>query len=382
MSEWNDERLARAALSYIVMPGDGRLQGLVAQEGAAEVLSGLVRQGDESAWGRRAKRVEPQVMADEAERYGLRFVIPGDAEWPKQLADLDECVNVYGMSGSPFGLWLKGSGNLAELARRAVALVGARAASRYGTNTCAEMAERLARNNYCNYTIISGGAYGIDTAAHRGALASGRTIAVCARGLDDFYPRSNYALYEQILEQGVLCAEPPVGAEPNRQGFLARNRIIAALSRAVVVVEAAARSGALNTASWGDALGRPVLAVPGAVTSTMSVGSNRLIRDGKASLVTSAADVLAIVNDLGNAPELPETGEPRALDELPAKLMNVREQLSVRKWKAVGDIALGCGFDIPNTMASLAELELRGHAQKDPGGSWRLARQNAQSRLL
>lgn len=373
MSEWDEERLARAALTYVVMPGDGRLQKLVASEGAADILKGLARQGNESFWGRRAQAIDPEKIACDSEKLGIRFVIPGDSEWPEQLSDLDQCEDVVGMSGSPFGLWLKGKGNLARLAASSIAVVGSRAASRYGVNVAAEMSARLARNEYRSYAVVSGGAYGIDAAAHRGALSTGRTIAVCARGLDDFYPRSNRPVFEEIMRDGVICAEPPVGVEPKRQGFLARNRIIAALTKATVVVEAAARSGALNTATWANTLNRPIMAVPGSVNSTMSVGSNRLIRDGKASLVTGANDVLALVNELGNSPELAETGMDRSLDRLPNKLMNVREQLSSRKWKSTQELSIEVGFPVPQLMASLAELQLRGHAETDSAGRWRLA---------
>jgi len=236
---------------------------------------------------------------------GLRFIIPGDPEWPAKLDDLVGVRFDMRPTEPPVGLWVTGPGNLAEWTNNAIAMVGSRAATRYGESVAMSFAQDLAsgRNTFdpdgpplAARTIMSGGAFGIDAASHRGALQSGgRTIAVAAGGLDINYPPGNSGLLDLIREKGLMVSEYPPGMAPQRPQFLERNRLIAALSDGVVVVEAALRSGARNTASWAHAIGRPIMAVPGPVTSAMSVTPHRLIQDGRASLVTTPADVEATI---------------------------------------------------------------------------------------
>lgn len=215
----------------------------------------------------------------------MRALTPDVGGWPRQLDDLDD--------ERPRRLWVSGVGDLRLLAVRSVAVVGARNATSYGLDVAARIAAGLTA---AGWTVVSGAAFGIDSAAHRGALAAGGpTVAVTAGGVDRPTPRSHTALFARIAESGSVCSEADPGSVPQGFSFLRRNRLIAALTRATVVVEAAARSGALNTAVWAETLGRPVLAVPGPATSPMSVGTHRLIREGMAQLVTDTDDVLAVV---------------------------------------------------------------------------------------
>jgi DNA processing protein len=237
-------------------------------------------------WAPRLADLDPGRVLDRADRLDARVVVPGDAEWPTGLDDLG--------GSAPLCLWVRGPVDLAAAVRRSVALVGARAATAYGEHVAADLAAGLAE---AGCTVVSGGAYGIDVAAHRGALAvGGPTIALLAGGVDRTYPAGNHTLLESLArEHGAVVAECPPGTAPVRARFLLRNRLIAALSGATVVVEAAWRSGALSTATHAAALLRPLGAVPGPVTSMASAGCHRLIRDGAAVCVTGTPDVLELV---------------------------------------------------------------------------------------
>jgi DNA processing protein len=181
--------------------------------------------------------------------------------------------------------------DLAACCGHAVAIVGSRAATAYGNHVASGIAVGLADGGW---TVVSGAAYGIDAAAHSGALAAdGITVAVLACGVDRPYPRAHAGLLQQIATYGLIVSEAPPGRQPSRDAFLARNRIIAALAGGVVVIEAGRRSGTMSTVAHADALGRPVMAVPGPVTSAVSAGCHQLIREQAALCVTSASDVLA-----------------------------------------------------------------------------------------
>ncbi|HLZ36978.1 MAG TPA: DNA-processing protein DprA [Mycobacteriales bacterium] len=194
----------------------------------------------------------PPGIFETVDRLGGRFVCPGDAEWPSQLDDLH--------ATRPFGLWLRGGSHLRLVAVRSVAVVGARAATAYGEHVSGELAADLAD---AGWAVVSGGAFGVDAASHRGALAAGgATVAVLASGIDVPYPRGHDTLFDRIAHEGLLVTDWPPGAAPARLRFLVRKRVIAALTRGTVVVEAAARSGALNTARHARELGRLVMAGP------------------------------------------------------------------------------------------------------------------------
>jgi DNA protecting protein DprA len=243
----------------------------------------------------------PRRALDAADRIGCRLLVPGDPGWPTVLDDLD--------ATAPLCLWVRGPADLHALSARSVALVGARAATPYGEHVAADLAAGIAE---AGGLVVSGGAYGIDVAAHRGALsAGGITVALLAGGVDRTYPAGNRDLLESLArEHGAVVAECPPGTAPVRSRFLLRNRLIAALAGATVVVEAAWRSGALSTAAHAGALLRPLGAVPGPVTSMASVGCHRPLRDGAAVCVTSTADVLELIGPPGGA--VPERRAGRA----------------------------------------------------------------------
>lgn len=212
----------------------------------------------------------------------MRHVLRATSEWPTQLEDLDD--------GAPKGLWLVGDGDLRLLALRSIAIVGCRNATAYGVALAGRWAAELVA---AGWTVVSGAAFGIDAAAHRGALAAGGpTVAMMAGGVDVPVPSSHGRLIAEIADSGLIVSEYPPGSPARRHSFLERNRLIASLTRATVVVEAAQRSGALNTANWAHALGRTVLAAPGPADAPTSRGTHRLIRDGSAVLVRDVDDVL------------------------------------------------------------------------------------------
>lgn len=292
------DRLARVKLSCVIEPGDLRVTGVVSELGAAKVVDYLEAAGDvERHWafalGADLGHVDAGQMLEQAAARGIRFLVPGDAEWPAQLGDLRHAGALHERGGEPVGLWVRGAHDLRELAGNAVAVVGSRAATSYGTEQATELSRDLAA---MGHTVVSGLAYGIDQAAHRGALlAGGPTIAVLPCGVDRPYPAAHAQLLEAVAERGLVVAEAPPGAAPTRTRFLARNRITAALAEGTVVVEGAVRSGALSTAHWTTNLDRPVMGVPGPVTSAASAGVNQLIRRGSATAVASAKDVITDV---------------------------------------------------------------------------------------
>ena len=268
------EAEARLVIAAASEPGDHRVASVVAQHGAQECLARpeLLPPGAVS-------RLDASAIEQLGRHADCHWVTPGHDWWPAELSVLQTVV--------PIGLWFRAAAWQPPAV--AVSVVGARSATQYGEYMASEIAAGLEESGLA---VVSGGAYGIDAAAHRGALAvRGQTIAVLAGGVDVPYPRSNHALFERILERGALVSEVMLGIQPLRHRFLVRNRLIAAWGAATVVVEARERSGALNTATQAGTLGRDVFAVPGPVTSAASAGCHRLIRDG-AVLVTGAADVI------------------------------------------------------------------------------------------
>lgn len=371
---WSPERRARAALTHICEPGRPDLSRLVAAEGAPAVVEALRGASGTTAWTRRAQSLDLDALIARAEGIGARLIIPGDDEWPGSLSGLDHIEPVGGMCGAPLALWVRGRCRLDEIlpeGRTSLAIIGARACTCYGRTAATELAQQLAGQ----FPVLSGGAYGIDVAAHRGALAAGGpTIAVMAGGLDEWYPKGNSSVFEQILQRWVLVSELPPGMRPTRPGFLARNRLIAALSTGVLVVEAAMRSGAVNTAHWGGALGRLVMALPGPVTSAMSETPHRLIRDHEAELVSGPADVRALLCGPGEQCELPFTGPARLLDGLTPELLAVREALPGRGSLSADELAARARCTSAACDSALVELELLGLVEQAGPGRWRLSR--------
>ena len=367
------DRCARLALSRLGEPGDLRMAGLVAELGAervyAELLDGRDPRGVRTDVAARLEGIEPARDLERASRAGLRWVVPGDAEWPASVDDLDRCEPLNGMGRAPLGLWVRGPIRLDELTAP-VAVVGSRSATTYGTDVAAELAAGLARSGAA---VLSGAAFGIDQAAHRGALAgNGPTVAVLACGADRAYPAAHQGLLDHLAEHGAVVSELAPGCAPTRLRFLARNRIIAALSRGTVVVEAAVRSGALNTASWALRLNRPVMGVPGPVTSAPSEGVHQLIRSGAATLVTRADDVLELTGAMGEhlaeAPRAPTT----ARDRLTRPQRQVLEAVPLLRPAQSDSIARTAGLGLVQVRSALDGLSRRGLVEQLPTG-WRLA---------
>jgi DNA processing protein len=375
------ERRARAALSFLADPGDAVLGTALGSMTAAEVLAAvtgadsdgdalLVGQPADPAvtravnkWRTRIGLVPTAAKLDLWQDRGLRLVVPGDAEWPTQLDDLGET--------RPLLLWLRGTADLRFACLNSVSMVGSRAASGYGQHIAIEMAAAVAQRGV---TVISGGAYGIDECAHRGALAGdGLTVAVLAGGLCYGYPRGHAGLFSAVAAQGALVSECPPDQRPTRPGFLIRNRIIAALGRGTVVVEAALRSGALNTAKHARELGRPVMAVPGPVTSEQSAGAHELIREYGAMCVTAARDVLEhLTPSAEGSASGPRRGPAVARDDLDPVATAVLEQVPVRG-AGPASIAVRAGVDIDTAVGTLGLLAAAGFVQRCPQG-WRLRR--------
>lgn len=298
-ADLSPERRARLVLNRVGEPGHHKLLGLVAGVGPVAALRYLSRKADDRSDDlvERIAVADPEADLAEAAAQGIRFVTPEDREWPTTLGDLDRGPVLYERGGSPLGLWVRGPNRLDDAVARSVAIVGSRSATTYGVDASFRIAAGVGG---AGVPVISGAAFGIDFAAHRGALSSpAPTVAVLACGADRVYPAAHRDLLERIAETGLVVSEAPLGGDPLKVRFLARNRLIAAFSTGTVVVEAALRSGALNTANWAAGLGRVVMGVPGAVTSAPSAGVHELIRNRNAVLVTSADDVVEAVAPIG-----------------------------------------------------------------------------------
>ena len=362
------DRCARLLLSQWCEAGDQALGARVRERGAhtvvEEALAGHSPLPASTGIGARVpsgttydaairRWVEPAWIA--AERIGARYVVPGDLEWPSQLDDLRDAA--------PLGLWLAGAGDLRLLALRSISVVGARSATAYGEGIARELGAHLAESDWLT---VSGGAFGIDAAAHRGALAvNGATACVLAGGVDVPYPRSHADLLARIRDSGVRISEAPLGGAAMRHRFLTRNRLIAALSRGSVLVEAALRSGGRSTVREARALNRVVMAFPGPVTSPMSAGCHAVIRDEAVQLVTSPREVLALVegrltsDDQGCADD-EDLGwrERRVLDAVPA-----------RRPAPLVSIARLAGLGLAEAMTALGTLDALGLVQR-AGEGW------------
>jgi len=387
------ERVARAALTWVAEPGDPAMGALLSVCSPAEIVAALIEGRMPAAdaaredngtpsdapasvprlerarrrWAARLGEVPPESALDGWRRDGIRLVIPGDAEWPSQLDVLDEA--------RPWGLWVRGHADLRFACLRSVSVVGTRAATAYGAHVCGELAVTLAE---AGWTIVSGGAYGIDGRAHQGALAvGGTTVAVLACGVDRDYPVGHCELFRSIREQGALVSEWPPGRMPTRPGFLVRNRVIAALSRGTVVVEAALRSGALNTARHAHDLGRPLMAVPGPVTSAQSAGCHEAIREWGAVCVTSARDVMRMLEFAADQPGGQDPARPQepvlARDLLDPDSTRVLEAVPARGGKGPARIAITAGVDFDTVMRCLGGLAAAGFVERCDRG-WRLRR--------
>lgn len=363
--------LAWAYLSKVVQGSCPPLAQLVTAVGPVDAAR-AVRERDLSSFLDR--RTSARAHLDTAARdldllrsMGGRLVTPDDDEWPRWRLLAFDTLGTGRDDGAPLALWVLGNRPVDELTARSVAVVGTRAASSYGEHVTAELAGDLAADGW---TIVSGAAFGIDAAAHRAALGSGGlTVAVLACGVDRAYPAGHGRLLQQIARDGAVISEYPPGTTPARYRFLARNRLVAGLSEAVVVVEAGWRSGARNTATWGRRLGRPVLAVPGPVTSAASTGCHRMIREGEARLIAGAADVVEEAGPIGVDGD--DSGPARALDVLDGDAATVYEALPASGTCGTRELSEESGVPVGRVRALLPVLELDGFVGSDDSGWFR-----------
>jgi len=370
----DEERAALIALAHCVEPADAVVGRLVLRAGPVEVVD-RIRHGavgkrlGEGLLARLADADAPSAE-DRAGAVGGRIVTRLDREWPRQLDDLG--------AAAPFAIWVLGAADLRLTLLRSVAMVGARACTGYGELVAHTWAAALADGTW---TVASGGAFGIDAAAHRGALAAdGVTVCILAGGVDMPYPRAHEALLARIADEGLLVSESPLGVEVRRQRFLTRNRLIAALTRATVVVEAAERSGTMATARAAAEMARPLMAVPGPVTSPASAGCHRMIAEGEAALVTSADDLMGLL-DLGGGPVPPrprtsaERDAPPSAerDALPSAERRLLDAFPARRAVSADRLVASSGLPASAVWAGLGVLASGGWITQDQAG-WRLLR--------
>ncbi|WP_246267549.1 DNA-processing protein DprA [Nonomuraea typhae] len=367
--------MARAALMRAADAGDPLMGGVVARHGPLKTLD-LIRTGrlldvEEDAraqltgrlrtWRARLAAADPEADLAAGERTGAHLVVPGTPQWPTQLDHLGD--------RRPLGLWVHGTADLRYSCLRSVAIVGARAATPYGLHVAAHFAATLADSGW---SVISGAALGIDAAAHRGALAAGGpTIAVLACGTDVSYPAAHHDLLAQIREEGAVVSECPPGVHPTRSRFLIRNRLIAALSPGTLVVEAALRSGAANTAVHAQSLSRHLAAVPGPITSELSAGCHRLLRERDAVCVTSPEELIDLVGRIGDDLAPAQRGPVVARDALSETARRVLDAVPGTGGAGPASIAVAAGTDLSATLSALGSLAAAGYVLRTPRG-WRL----------
>lgn len=378
-----------AALRLIQAPGAERAR---VERDMTEVLQGAGKQrwagllDSLERWQPRLADVAPERDLTTLGRWGGRLLIPEDPQWPAALSDLE--------LGEPIALWCRGGEKVIPDQGQCIAIVGSRDSTSYGENVTLEIAHSLVQRGF---TVVSGGAYGIDAHAHRGALGAGPgsadawglsmgpttqssqqtpdgapapTIAVMAGGVDRFYPSGNEDLLRTITGHGLVVAEVPPGTNPTRYRFLQRNRIIAALCQVTVVVEARWRSGALNTARHAEMLSRVVGAVPGSVYSANSAGCHRLLREGAAVCVTDAAEIAELAgtagDHLGNEPEVP----PALHDGLGTADLLLLDALPLRTGTTLEKLCVVAGLSAATVLSGLGRLESLGLAERS-GGGWK-----------
>lgn len=368
------ERDARMVLSRLMEPGDPDACRLVHEFSATAVLdrlrSGRLTSARAAGWAERLPQADATTYRRIAERIGARYVMPGDAEWPTRLSDLDALIGADDRrAGVPFGLWVRGPLPLAAACERSVAVVGSRAATAYGEHVAADLS---AGCSDAGYLVISGGAFGIDAAAHRGALTGpAATLAVLASGIDRLYPAANSTLLLAIADAGLLVSEAAPGCVPTKSRFLVRNRLIAALSQGTVVVEAAVRSGSLSTARWARDLGRGVMGVPGPVTSALSVGVHELLRQPETMLVTDHHEVVDFIGPIGETAAPQRRGASRPRDELDEGTRQLLDAVPRVAPAPPESIARAAGMAAADVSQRLADLESQGFVVRESGGRWR-----------
>jgi len=394
LGKQDKERIARAALARLMEPQDSvglalvRAAGVVDALGIAtgelgagphlerEISDLLVDGGGPRSWAGlpaslqrwrpRVRDLAPDRDLETMKRLGGRLLIPGDELWPQQLEAL-------GLQ-EPLCLWWRGQEQPLPESAQAIALVGSRDSTNYGASVTGDLAYGLAQRGY---TVISGGAYGIDAHAHRGALSGGvarvPTIAVMAGGVDRFYPSGNEDLLRAVSTQGAVISEVPPGSAPTRYRFLQRNRIIAALASVTVVVEARWRSGALNTAHHAESIGRVVAAVPGSIHSANSAGCHRLLRDGGAVCVTDVGEIAELAGTIGEVTGEEKDGSAAVHDGLSLEDLILLDALPLRSTSSVEKLTVVAGLSVDAVRAGLGRLGLLGLATSERG-AWKRAK--------
>ena len=388
-------RRARAGLTQVIEPADALgvvgaqawgpqrlleiIEGAIPSQQDWKTLTGYDPDNEELAqkirrnlgeaierWRRRKKYLKPDQALGYIARIGGRFITPEEEQWPAALADL-------GVT-EPLGLWLLGNGDIPP-AETTLGLVGSREATHYGEKATKMLAIKARQKGI---TVLSGGAYGIDAHAHRQALAvEGQgvpTVGVLAGGLDRLYPAGNTELLREITREGVLVTEMPPGMRPNRYRFLNRNRLIAALSAATIVVEARYRSGALNTANHAHELGRIVGAIPGPIQVPTSAGCHRLLKETPAMLIDDPADLDTLFGEPFRSDTTHAHVEvSRDHDMLNVEELLVFEALPVQQRTTLEHLCGITGLAVPSITGILTKLERHKLAEQE-AGMWRKQR--------
>lgn len=364
------ELLARVGLSRLIEPGDRIVNQVINHIGAQELFTWLKTGSSKTPpgfehdprwekitdnWRARLPTLNPHRDLATMANLNGKVLIPGHPGWPEKLNDLGD--------QSPLCLWVRGS--IEPLQYPSVAFVGSRDSTGYGRRVTIEMTHGVAEQGFI---IISGGAFGIDATAHRAMLDRGDpTVVFTAGGVDRFYPQSHTQLFRNaIAEGGAVVSEVPPGSAPMRHRFLMRNRLIAALGLGVIVVEAAWRSGALNTARHAWELLRPVGAVPGPITSMASAGCHRLIREGQAVMVTDAKEIVELIGPIKDHPEN-TTSQPGLLDGLDPQAARVLEALPLKATTTLDRIVHVSGMATQAVMEGLGILQLAGKVHQVEG---------------
>ena len=359
---------AEAAWAFLTEPGDRIAGAMIRQWGASTALSRILSRPTASSLSNdelspsdiseALARWEPRMDAAAlfrslatATSLGARVVRTADDHWPDGLTDLGD--------HGPRVLWCRGDVTALPHLNRSVAIVGARASTGYGEHVAMDFAAGLSSRGY---TVVSGGAYGIDGMAHRAVLAcGGTTVAVLAGGIDQLYPAGHDELLRRIIAAGAVVSEVSPGGAPTRWRFLQRNRLIAAMAGATVVIEAGYRSGSLNTATHARDLDRPIGVVPGPVTSGASAGCHRLLRTNPATtLVTSVADVVELMTN--------ESSDP-GFDSRDSDIVTrILDSLSSTKPRSVTTIAARAGIETATVTSTLGALEAEGRVSRNATG--------------
>lgn len=357
-------REAFFALAHLCEPADRLINKALARQSPERViqdlLTGALKSASQETFVARFSEFNLARELEFSERIGASFLTRGEVGWPRQLGALGP--------QEPWVLWSLGSADFRLLAVQSLAIVGTRACTAYGQRVAHDWAAEMSDSAV---TVVSGGAIGIDIAAHRGALSVGApTLCVVAGGVQARYPATNENVFHQIMDSGVIVSESPPQQAPRRQRFLTRNRIIAALSQATLIVEASSRSGTASTAAWAESIHRPILGVPGSVYSAASEGIHAMMAEGRAILVHSPRDVLALLNIHHDPVPSRESGTDWR--DLSQPELDVWESIPKKGEALASDLAVRCSLPLPNVMAILTELTLKDMVKTD-GVAWRRA---------